>query len=377
MDFDLLPSALEVGTLGLITAEAASARYYRIAEGLARLYGITFCDRAEAQLIGQFTHFKVGINRSFEIADMDRGDHLHFLSQYLLLHGLSYRDVDEGLHAVMSSNAQDYTNWELLRGTITGRWDYEMSTVISEIQRLAQTHSVPTPPESVAEEASPGGTIIRGEGIDFPTCDPAEARAFRSRAERRVDGHYSVAAAGTAGGTNTTPPRPAMRYQVNKCGRREYSLRTDASHRSYAPLADGLAPSRPPRAKGGYAFACCILEAKFVGNRRTTLYQRKRDFLRGVEDSADALPRRFEGLGRLSLVAIWEAKRLDQANQFGAYLGAIADPDIPYWKVVYICSRDMARDYFRAIIRAAIAMPVAKACTSSARLTTGQNWIVL
>lgn len=166
-----------------------------------------------------------------------------------------------------------------------------------------------------------------------------------------------------------------MRYQVNKCGNREYSLRTDATPRSHRPLSDGLAPEPPPRAKAGFAFGCCILEAKYVYGP-VTAYQKRRDFLRATTQYANRLPRRLSGLGRPALIAYWSGMWADQSAQFALYMGAIADPDIPYWKVVYICSQEKAREYFQDIISTArVPRAIAVACVSDARRTT-ENWIV-
>lgn len=365
-----LRTDLEFGTL--LGAEPIVDRYFRIAKDLAAHYRITLCDEPEAQLIGSVVWSSVALNRGREVAQMSASDHLHFLRNYLNLHGLDSRATTGQVRRVL--------DWRS-RGTMGDAWDYvsgeysiPAADVVAEIRRLAGTHSRATARQAPAVPAATGGTIIRGGTFDFPACIPANATAFRSKARRGVDGHYSRAASGTAGGG--TPGSAYARYQVNKCGDREYALRTDATARSYAPLADGLAPTRPPRAKRGFGFACCILEAKYTSAPTTTPYQRRRDFLRNTTAAAKYLPRRLRGMGRPALIAYWEGTRADQAAQFGLYMGAIADPDIPYWKVVYICSRDTVRDYFQDIINLArVPRLVAVACTSDARMTT-ENWIV-
>lgn len=346
-----------------IPVETVGERYPRLASELATLYGITFCDEPEAQLVGSYIRSDLFFNRGTEIADMSAGDHLSFLTSYMRLHGLTYDDLNPEVSRILQYDPTERSSFELARDYFSGEFAIAKQVVIDEMRRLAGQHSIPTPQQEEAVPADPGGMIIRGEGIDFPTCDPGEARAFRSRALRKVSGHYSVAASGTAGGG--TPGNPAMRYQVNKCGRTEFSLRTDASRSSHRPLADGLAPTRPPRAKAGYSFACCILEAKYVGNRRYSLYQAKRDFLRSTNAENEALPRRLEGLGRAGRVILWENVRASQARQLGLYVGAMADPEIPYWMTVYICSQDQARDYFRRLSRF-VRLRV-KVCTSTAR----------
>lgn len=367
-----LRTELELGTL-LFGSEPIIDRYYRIAKDLARHYGINLCDEPEAVLIGHTVWAEVALSRGTEVADMSETDHLAFLRSYLNLHGLQTNAVRGQVRRVLewrSSGSVLSDGWD----AISGEYDVTGQQVIAEIRRLAGTFSVATPQQPPAEQAQPGGMIIRGSTFDFPACIPVDAHAFRNLARRRTSGHYSVAAAGTAEGG--VPRAIHMRYQVNKCGTREYSLRTDASARSHKPLADGLAPSRPPAAKRGFGFACCILEAKYVGNPHTSLYQRRRDFLRNASRNARYLPRRLRGLARPGLIAAWEATRASQAAQFGLYMGAIADPEIPYWKVVYICSRESARQYFQDVINLArIPRAIAVACVSDARRTT-EHWKV-
>ena len=373
---------LEIGNL--IANEATEDKYYRVAREMASYYGITLCDSAEAQLVGSHAlNFAMQgrsvselyvpiIDDLFErdmpgAEDFARSRHLSFLRDYLQIHGLTYRDVSADLHVLFTDTGQ---------GLMASLWeDFTISAqdVVSEIRRLTAQYSKADPPEPPAEQAAEGGTVILGGTFSFPTCRPPEARAFRALAQRRAAGHWSKAANGTASGG--TPARANDRYQVNKCGRTEYALRTDATARSHQPLADGLAPSPPPRAKRGYAEACCILEAKYVGSPRTTPYQELRDFLRGT--NSPNVPRRLRGLSRPLRRLYWESVRGSQTGQLGLYLGAMADLEIPYWSVVYICSRNSCRDYFRDIIRLArLPRSVAKACTSSARTSTGENWIV-
>ncbi len=371
--------------LGSIFAnEATEDKYYRVAREMASYYGITLCDSAEAQLIGNHAMSFAMQSRSiseiyvpivddlFErdmpgAEDFARSRHLSFLRDYLQIHGLTYQDVSPSLHILFTDTGQ---------GLMASLWeDFNISAqdVVNEIRRLTAQYSVPDAPEPPAEQADEGGTVILGSTFDFPVCRPPEARAFRSMALQRVSGHWSRAANGTASGG--TPSRANDRYQVNKCGRTEYSLRTGASARAHRPLADGLAPSSPPFAKSGYDDGCCILEAKYVGAPRTTPYQERRDFLRGT--NSPNVPKRLRGLSRPARIAYWEGIRTTQAGQLGLYLGAMADLEIPYWSVVYICSRDSCRDYFRDIISLArLPRSIAKACTSSARTTTSENWIV-
>lgn len=363
---------LELGTV-LFGQEPIIDRYYRIAKDLARHYAITLCDEPEASLVGHTVLNDVMLTRGSEVAEMSATEHLAFLRSYLNLHGLPTSSVNNPVRRALewrSSGSMLRDGWD----AITGEYSVSSEQVVAEIRRLAGAHSRPTPRQNAAVQAAPGGMIIRGSKFDFPACNPGEAATFRNNARRKVSGHYSVAASGTASGG--TPGTPHMRYQVNKCGDREYSLRKDASARSHRPLADGLAPSRPPRAKAGYGFACCILEAKYVGNPYTSLYQRRRDFLRNTQRYSNRLPRRLRGLGRPGLILAWEGTRASQGSQFGLYMGAIADPEIPYWKVVYICSRESARLYFQDIINLAhIPRAIAVACVSDARRTT-ENWIV-
>ena len=367
-----LRSDLEFGTV-FFGKEPVVDLYYRIAKDLARTYGITLCDEPEAQLIGATVWSDVFFNRGTEVSSLSAEDHLKFLRNYLNLHGLSSAAVSPPIRRILDwkpggSTMADAWDW------VTGEYSIGAAAVVAEIRRLAGVHSQPTPVQTPAVPAAPGGTIIRGSGFDFPACITANARHFRVQALRRVNGHYSVAASGTAGGG--TPNSASARYQVNKCGSTEYSLRTDATRKSHKPLADGLAPSKPPHAKAGFGFACCILEAKYVYLPNTTLYQRRRDFLRNSQKYANRLPRKLRGLARPALIAAWEETRADQAAQFGLYMGAIADLDIPYWQVVYICSRENARQYFQDIISfARIPKTIAVACVSDARRTT-ENWSV-
>ncbi len=366
---DSLRTELELGTV-LLGREAVVDLYYRLAPALARHYGVTLCDEPEAQLIGATVWSDIFFNRGTEISELSAQDHLHFLRNYLNLHGLDASFVTD-------AQVRKVLTWSS-RGTFgdaydyfTGEYEAEASAVLATIRSLTGRYSIPTPRQRDAEQAELGGTIIPGSKFDFPACNRGEARAFRAKATRRVAGHYSRAVSASG----AVPGSVHMRYQVNKCGNREYSLRTDATPQSYKPLADGLAPEPPPRAKAGFAFGCCILEAKYAYGPITT-YQKRRDFLRATKTYADRLPRRLRGLGRPALIAYWTAIWADQAAQFGLYMGAIADPDIPYWKVVYICSQEKAREYFQSIISTAkVPRAIAVACVSDARRTT-ENWIV-
>jgi hypothetical protein len=367
-----LRTELELGTV-LLGREPIIDRYYRIAKDLAGHYRITLCDEPEAALIGQTVWSDIAFNRGTEVSRLTATNHLSFLRNYLNLHGLSSSVVSANVRRVLdwrSSGTMTTDMWDY----VTGEYDISAAEVTAEIRRLAGIYSVATPQQAPAVQAEPGGVIIRGSTFDFPACIPAEATAFRNLARRRASGHYSVAASGTASGG--VPGSPYARYQVNKCGDREYALRTDATPRSYRPLADGLAPTRPPRAKAGFSFACCILEAKYIVSPDTTLYQKRRDFLRNATRGIRFIPRRLQGMGRPALIAAWEAARAEQAAQFGLYMGAIVDPDIPYWRVVYICSRESAREYCQDIMNLArIPRAIAVACVSDARRTT-ENWIV-
>lgn len=361
----------EVGSF-LLGREPAVDVYYRLAKALAGHYGITLCDEPEAVLIGSAVWSDVFFNRGTEIADMDVQFHLSFLRSYLNLHGLTSADTSPVVQAVLDWKSRGMTGD--VYDYVTGEYSIETSVVVAEIRRLAGAHSIATPQQTPAVQAPPGGVIVRGSEFDFPACNPADATTFRSNARRRVTNYYSEAAAGTASGG--TPGSASMRYQVNKCGNREYSMRTDAARLNRKPMADGLAPTRPPRAKSGFGFACCILEAKYVFLANTTLYQRRRDFMRNSQKYGDRLPRRLRGLARPALRAAWEAGRASQASQFGLYMGAIVDPEIPYWRVVYICSRENARQYFQDIINVVrVPRSIAIACVSSARRTT-ENWKV-
>lgn len=361
----------EVGAL-LLGREPVIDKYYRLAKGLATLYGVNLCDEPEAQLIGLTVRNDLFFNKGTEIEDMDEDDHLLFLRNYLNLHGLTSADT--------SGPVRRRLDWESrgvlgdLKDAITGEFSVSTAAVLAEIRRLTGAHSIPTSEPPAAEQAGEGGVIVRGSTFDFPACNPGEATAFRNKARRRVSGHYSEAAAGTASGG--VPGSVHMRYQVNKCGDREYSLRTDATRNNRKPMADGLAPTRPPNAKAGFGFSCCILEAKYVYLNRTTLYQRRRDFMRNSQQYANQLPRRLRGMGRPALRAAWETARARSVAQFGLYMGAIADPEIPYWRVVYICSKENAREYFQDVINLArVPRAIAVACHSDARRRS-ENWKV-
>jgi len=371
----------EIGSL--LSVEPVEEKYYRIAKQMAAFYKITLCDAAEAQLIGAYANQFAFQPRAWSELyipiyddvfdrempgpkDFERDFHVRFLRDYLQLHGLTYHEIDKKLHILFVDTKV---------GPIRGLYeDFQIdeNDVVAEIHKLTAQYSVPTKIDVPAVQASEGGTIIRGGTFDFPTCKPPDAKKFRALAMKRSNGHWSKAANGTASGG--IPLKRNDRYQVNKCGRREYALRTDANAQSHKPLADGLTPTKPPKAKSGYGSACCILEAKYVGSPKLTPYQKRRDFLRNAKVSK-YLPKRLKGLSRAMLIASWETVRANQAVQFGLYLGAIADPDIPYWNVQYICSRNSCRDYFRSIIRLALAPKfIAKACTSSARKRS-ENWI--
>lgn len=361
-----------------IGAEHSEDAYYRITVEVAEFYGITLCDEPEAALIAlmvanniRLSGMNLNLTRGDSPDDWDIVKHMNFLDNYLNLHGLGTADIANerirnSMEYVPSGSLQ--TAYDYL---FNDDYDVSKQDVIDEIRRLVGIHSIPTPEPTPADIAALGGLTILGLGFGHPSCVPGDATAFRRDARRNANGRYSRAAAGSlSGGSATT------RYQINKCGRREYSLRNNATPTSHAPLADGLAPTPPPAAKAGYKFACCILEAKYIRSPDTSFYQAwrhlRRHYSRGPARLLRGPQRRAYFRGQK---ALWEGARGTQLAQMSAYTAAISDPDIPYWTAVYICSRRKARNYYRSLIRLQAAIGRVFACESDARRPS-QNWKV-
>lgn len=318
-----------------IGAEHSEDAYYRITVEVAEFYGITLCEGSELALIALMVSNNVrlsGMNLNLTIGDSLEGwdvfKHMNFLDSYLNLHGLTSADVaNERIR-----NSMEYVP----SGRLQAAYDYffnddyntSRQDVIDEIKRLVGIHSIPTLEPTPAEFAALGGLTILGAGFGHPSCVPGDATAFRRDASRNANGRYSRAPAGSrSGGTATT------RYQINNFGSREYSLSNTATPTSYAPLANGLAPTAPTAptaAKSGYKSVCCILEAKYIRSPRSSFYQAWRNLLRHYSRGAVRLLRgpqrraRFRGQ-RLR----WEAARVTQISQMSACTAAISDPDIP------------------------------------------------
>lgn len=347
-------------------APSREADYRRIAEGMVNLYGITLCDEADAALIGQFAHAYTQRPRTMTRwpEDFDKIEHLNFLRAYVQHNALDYRQLPAKFHNMFPASGATH---EQLQQAI---FDVTKEEMRDAIRSLTSRHSRSTMDEAAAVPAQPGGTTIAGSTFDFPTCVPANAQAFKTRCDRRASGHWSQAASSSAA--------RAARYQRQKCGDREYSLRTDASATARAPLADGLAPSRPPAARAGHAFACCILEAKYSSGGSLALYQDRTRYMRNVRTAAALIKGPGSGAARQIFIRAKQGQYAtavaNSTTQLTAYMGVIADPDIPYWRLVYICSNDAARDYFATLIRRmVVARAVSSACKSEMRRTS-EHW---
>lgn len=350
-------------------APSREADYRKIAKGMVELYGLTLCDEADAALVGQFAHHyaqRPRIMTRFP-SDFDKIEHLNFLRAYVTHNALDYRQLPTKFHHLFpASGASSDQQQQAIYGV-------SAPELRDAIRRFTAVHSRSTMNTEAAVPAQPGGTTIAGSSHDFPACIPSEAQAFKTRCDRRAPGHWSQAA--------STSVSTAARYQRQKCGDREYSLRIDASASARAPLADGLAPRRPPTAKAGYAHACCILEAKYSSGGALALYQDRTRYMRNVRTRAQAI-RGFPGSGAARQIFIRE-RQAQYANavagattQLTAYMGVCADPDIPYWRLVYICSNEAARDYFATLIRRmVVARAISSACHSQMRRTT-EHWRV-
>lgn len=347
-------------------APSRAADYQRIAAQFVSIYGLTLCDEADAALVGQLSHYYAQLPRMMTRwpEDFDKLDHLNFLSAYLRHNGLNYQSLPAAMHPLFrASGASNEIRQAAVYATSNAQ-------LLSEIRGLTATYSQSTMVTAEAVPAQPGETTVQGTGQDFPRCRPGEAAAFKSRCDRRAANHWSEAA--------SSSPSNSARYQRIKCGDREYSMRTDASRNARAPLADGLTPNAPGSAKPGYGFDCCILEAKYSRGGATSYYQPRARFMRNVRARAAAIRGPGSGAARQLYIRTQQTRyggvRLSATTQLTAYMGAVTDPDIPYWRIVYICSNDRTRDYFNARIREMIvARAVARACVSSMRKRS-ENW---
>lgn len=340
--------------------------YQKIAEQLVNVYRLTLCDEADAALVGQLAHYYAQLPRMMTRwpNDFNKLDYINFLRSYLRHNGQSFRRLPAQFHGLFPASG---VSAEMQQAAI---YALSKAEILAEIHKLTNEYSRQTAIDTPAQAAEPGETIVRGTGIDFASCRPGEAAAFKGKCNRRAAGHWSEVA-------SSSPSRSA-RYQRMKCGDREYSLRTDASAQARAPLADGLTPNAPGSAKRGYGFDCCILEAKYSSGGALALYQPYARYRRNLRKRAALIRGPGSGIARQAFIRTQQARyvatRGSVTAQLTAYMGAVSDPDIPYWRIVYICSNERTRDYFRARIRElVVARLVARACMSSMRRKT-QHW---
>ncbi|MEJ6405116.1 hypothetical protein [Yoonia sp. 2307UL14-13] len=288
----------------------------------SEFFGITLCDEPEAHLLGQW----VGTNTVLSVEHIDQlwgwqwpgtDDLYSFLTSYATLNG-----VQQNLSAFSSK---------------------ERMEIVAKIRELAAIHSNPAelPPEPI-EAQTGSGTIILGDVTTPFVCVPADARTFKFNCIAKASGYYHIVRRSSA---------PHFMYQRRKCGYREFSLRTDASYRARRPQADGLAWMPPRRAKTGFKWGCCILDAKYVYNTDTTVYQRASRYRQKLRQRTRVIvypkARRW---ARRAAMARYHLVRGQETAQLGAYLGACASREIPYTKFLMICSEDVAREFFHRLM---------------------------
>lgn len=277
-------------------------------------YGITLCDEPEAHLLGRFvqdvTTNPGGATPAPQTPEeLSVFHHRSFLRQYANLHGLSVDPQED---------------------------------IVVQIRALTATNSVPQevpPPEISADIGS--GTVILGQ-FDSPLqCEPIRARDFKYSAIRKEEGHYHRAVRSN---------RAEYVYQRQKCGCREFSLRTDASWRSYAPASDGLAWRRPNNGKVGFKWPCCITDTKYVFDTNLTAYQDRRRFRRNLKQHLRTYPAKSKKWVRRYHLIKYMRAYASTTTQLGAYFGACVNREIPYNNFLFICSEDIASEYFESRI---------------------------
>ncbi len=356
-----------------------SAMYLRWARDVAAYYNITLCDELDAGIVGWFANWltiQPRISMDWSASGLDVDEHVAFLRLYQQVNNIPVGDIDEKYRFLIDPSLTTSLDVrETAYGVVWLR--VEKDEVVAEIRRLTAIYSIPTIDEIEAELAAEGGTVILGRVEGAPLCVPGDAQTFKNLARARRNGHWSVRAA-TAGPTASRNRRNAMAYQIEKCGDREYSLRTDATRSSYAPLADGLCPTRPPGKNGRFAYPCLIVDAKYSAGP-FGFYQRRRDYYRRVDAAKRAgrfVPPFLRNVTAAAAKARYENVRRQELGQAGNYFGAIADREIPYWRLMYICNTTRTASYFlKEVLKFIPGYQAFAGVVVSRKNAPRQNWI--
>ena len=196
-----------------------------------------------------------------------------------------------------------------------------------------------------------------------------------------MTGHWSVRAPNPSRITSRKR-RNAAAYQSPKFGDRDYSVLPGANSRLHAPLADGLAPTVPPRGRTPHVYPCCILDAKY-STGTFGLSQRRRDYVRKVNAASRSsvfVPPWLRRTGARGAIVGFDGVRATEVAQLGGYIGACVDRDIPYWRILYICNTARTASYFaRGVVgrtpgaRAFAGVVISRKSRGS---RSNQNWIV-
>ena len=356
--------------------------YYRIAREVVTYYQITLCDELDASIVGWFANWLTVRPRIMErdVADLEAPNHATFLRVYVRVNNIPITSIAEPHKFLIDSSLTTSADvQEVSYGVLWLRADKE--SIVAEIRRLAQIYSRPTINEIDVQLSQTGGVIIRGQEDASWACDTAEATAFRNRARRKVSGHWSVRAPNPSRITSRKR-RNAAAYQIQKCGDREYSVLPGANSRLHAPLADGLAPTVPPRGRTPHVYPCCILDAKY-STGTFGLYQRRRDYVRKVNAASRSsvfVPPWLRRTGARGAIVGFDGVRATEVAQLGGYIGACVDRDIPYWRILYICNTARTASYFsREVVgrtpgaRAFAGVVISRKSRGS---RSNQNWIV-
>lgn len=216
-------------------------------------------------------------------------------------------------------------------------------------------------------------------------CDPCDAYRFKKNCGTRR----------LSAGLDPSISRQAWRrYQARKCGPLEYNIYNSSLATSgYAidprsiALADGLAPDRPPKAKLGFAFPCCLLEAKYSQPRRgRALYIDEKTFVNTARQKPwlvarwnaarkSPLGRAKKLMGMMSLKKfakkIWKKYHREAAFQANIYNAFCTSTDTPYTNFLYICGEsNFVKKYFSKML---ILYPKGRVVHSS--LSAPHTWV--
>jgi len=356
--------------------------YYRIAREVAEFYRINLCDELDASIVGWFSNQLTVRPRIMEqdVEDLSWSEHASFLQVYVQVNAIPITSVSEAHRFLIDPSLTTGADVQ------EGRWGQILQRVtaegiVADIRRLTSIYSQTTANEIDVQLSATGGLVILGREASSWACDPVAAATFRNLARAKRAGYWSVAAANPSR-ILSRKRRYAAEYQIQKCGNREYSVLAGASARLHAPLADGLAPTVPPHGRPPHIYPCCILDAKY-STGPFGLYQRRRDYVRKVNaasQSARFVPPWLRKSGAHGAIVHFDAVRVQEGVQLGAYIGACVSRDIPYWRILYICNTPRTASYFsREVVgrypgaRAFAGVVISR---KSSGVTSSQNWIV-